>query len=244
MPRETGVTLPPLWVMLAASTLIVFHFFCALITALFASSGPWPAPMGSMEALPPQFAITMGRSVAEPYQHILKTNSPFRFISIKQEQIDIAFEAVMRDANGTVKSKHVWPDPDAPEAIRYRQRLLAQQLGNDIPLPPQESIIIAPGGEKLRTVRWWHPEGDHRMILKQDSPNAVPRNQTFMQPGDWQFIVAKSYTRYLSRVHPETKVEIIRTWCEPVQPMVLIEEAVPSAELLKRFHSSYGELPK
>lgn len=242
MSRESQPALPPAWVMVLGSIAIAVHLFFALISSLFASSGPWPTPMGSSEVLPPQFAISVGANLAEPYQRLLKATHSFRFPSIKQEMLEIGFEAIQRDANGNVVSKRVIPDPDASGAIRYRQQLLAQQLGNDIPLPPPQGVIIAAVGEKLPTLRWWSPDGDHRMVLKQDNANAVPRNQNFMQPSPWQYIVAKSFVRYQQRQNNLGHVEIIRSWYEPIMPMVLIEREAPTADILRRFQSSYGEL--
>lgn len=243
MPKEISQKLPPTWAMILGSVAILCHFICALISALNSNSGPWPLPNNIVSmADPPQFAFTAGEMVSGYYQRILKNTSAFRFTSIKQEVNEIMFDAVIRDANGVVVAKRSIPDPEAPEAIRYRQRLLAQQLGNDIPLPPPEGVIIAPAGQKLPTLRWWQPENDRNFILRQDNPNAVPRNQEFRQPNPWQFIVAKSYARYLSRQYANSKIELRRYWYDPVFPMVLIENTPPTADILRRFQSSYGEL--
>lgn len=246
MPRETNSPpLPSAWIMVIGSALILFHLFCALITTLFMSSGPWPIPGGgSAEWLAPEFAITAGTTIAEPYQRVFKNTHAFRFPSIKQEGLEITMEVVLRDATGTVTSKHSFPAPEAPASVRYRQLVLAQQLGNDMPLPPQTGVIIAPAGEKLPTVRWWHQEADRRMVLKEADPNTVPRNQSFMTPSPFQYIVAKSFARFLGRQHPGQKVEIIRAWHEPILPMVLLDRDPPTSDILRQFQSSYGELPQ
>lgn len=243
MNKENAQTMPPTWVMVLGSVAIAFHLLCALITTLFMPSGPWPLPNGAnSEVLAPQFAMTAGTLIAEPYQRLLKVNYHFRFPSIRQEDNEVSFELIVRDAQGIVQARRHIPDPEAPASIRYRQSVMAHQLGNDIELPPPQGVVIPAPGQKLPTIRWWQPEGEQRLVLKQDDPNAVPRNQLFRQPSPWQFIVAKSYSRFMARHHPNSKIELVRTWYEPVHPMVLIEQSAPTADVLRRFHSSYGEL--
>lgn len=254
MPRENGSAhpnaYPPGWVMVIGSLLIIFHLLCALHTTLFTSSGPWPTPNGNMQALPPQFAITIGRlsineqPVLEAYQRAMRVYSSFRFSSIRQETLEISFEGIFKDTAGNVISKKSIPDPEAPASIRYRQVQLAQQLGNDEPLPPPQAVIIAAPGKTLENVRWWQADGENRMVLKEDNPNSVPRNQNFMTPSASQYLIAKSFARFLGRHHEQPRVELVRYWYEPVLPMVLIEDEAPTADVLRRFQSSYGVLPQ
>lgn len=242
MQRENEPAWPPTWLMVVGSLAIAIHLFLAFFMTLNVPSGPWATPQGAMPALAPAFANTIGSSFALPYQSVLRSNSTFRFSSMRQEQLDLTFEALLKDDKGTVTRKISYPDPTAPSSIQYRQKLLAQQLGNDEPLPPQQSVIIAAPGEQLPTLRWWQQDGDRRYVLKQDNPNAVPRNQQFMQPSQAQMIVAKSYARFLARHHAAPKVEIQRSWYDPIMPMVLINQDPPTADELRRFMSSYGEL--
>jgi len=244
MARHSPPALPPAWVVVLGSVLVLVHLFCALASALNTFSGPWAMLGGNAgsEALAPQFAISSWSGLAEYYQRYVKVTSPFRFSSLRQEMLEINAEAVLKDEAGKVIDKVKLPDPEASSAMQYRQRLLAQQLGNDIPLPPQQGVVIAPEGQKLPTIRYWVNETDHRLVLKEDNPNAVPRNQSFMQPSTWQYIVAKSYVRYLNRQQPKAKVELVRSWYDPVNPIVLIEQEAVPAEMLRGFTSSYGEL--
>lgn len=245
MRRESQPALPPTWVMLLGSVLIMFHLSCALITALGASSGPWPVQGETYEGIPPRFTRTPKDLIADNYQRLLKATYHFHFGSIKQEVQEISFDAILRDDKGAVVGKRVFPDPEASSAIRYRQQMLAQKLSDDIPLPPQTGIVIAPAGQTLPTLQWWSPDGERRSVLKQDNPNAVPRNQNLMQPSTWQYLVAKSYERYLKRQTSQPKIEIIRTWYNPVMPVFMIDERMsPSPEMLFRYQSSYGELSK
>lgn len=245
MARNSPV-LPPTWVMVLGSVLVLLHLYCAVASAWNVYSGPWAMPTGngSSEAEAAPFANSAWRAfgLAENYQQFVKVTVPFRFNTIRQEGLEIKAELVLRDSSGKVVSRQKFPDPEASSVIQYRQRLLAQQLGNDIPLPPQESIIIAPGGGKLPVVRYWVNESDHRLVLKEADPNTIPRNQMFMQPSDWQYIVAKSYVRHMKRQQPDAKVELLRFWSEPVNPTVFYDQAAPPAELFRGFTSSYGEL--
>jgi hypothetical protein len=242
MQRANEQVWPATWAMVLGSVVIAIHLLLAFFMTLNVPSGPWPTPQGGSTAEAPPFAMVIGRRLAMPYQSVTKSNSTFRFSSIRQEQLDISFEAKLKDDKGTVTSKINFPDPEAPSSIQYRQKLLAQQLGNDEPLPPQQGVILPAAGQQLPTLRWWQQDGDRRYVLKQDNPNAVPRNQQFMQPSVSQMIVAKSFSRFLARHHATAKVEINRIWYDPIMPMVLITDPPPTSDDLRRYSSSYGEL--
>ena len=242
MQRANEPVWPPMWAMVLGSLAIGIHLLLAFIMTLNVPSGPWPTPQGGSTAEAPPFALTIGRNLAMPYQTAIRSNSTFRFSSIRQEQLDISFEAKLKDDKGTITGKIIFPDPGAPASIQYRQKLLAQQLGNDEPLPPQQGVILAPEGKQLPTLHWWQQDGDRQYVLKQENANAVPRNQQFMQPSVSQLIVVKSFSRFLARHHAAAKVEINRIWYDPIMPMVLITDTPPTSDDLRRYSSSYGEL--
>ncbi len=246
MARQSPPVLPPTWVMVLGSVLVLLHLYCAAASALNVVSGPWALPGGNAtsEADAAPFATAAWRAFdfANNYQQYVKVTFPFRFNSLRQEGLEINAELIQRDDAGKVIGRQKFPDPEASSAIQYRQRLLAQQLGNDIPLPPQQSVIIAAPGQKLPTVRYWVNESDHKLVLKEQDPNEVPRNQNFMQPNNWQYIVAKAYVRHMQRQQPNAKVELLRSWYDPVNPTVLYEQTAPSPEIFRGFTSSYGEL--
>lgn len=245
MLKENATPMPPKWVMVLGSIAILFHLFCAFITPLFMTSGPWPIPGGgSVEWLAPEFAITAGSAIAEPYRQALKSTYHFRFPSIKQEQLEISMEVILRNAAGTVTARRTFPDPEAPASIRFRQMLMVQQLGNDIPMDPQAGVKLAAPGQTLPKLRWWQSDGERHMVLKEADPNEVPRNQSFMTPSPIQYTVAKSFARYLARNNAQQKVELVRAWHDPLLPMVLIQNEAPTADLIRPFQSSYGELPQ
>ena len=242
MPRENEPGLPPTWLMVFGSLVIAIHLFLAFIITLSVPSGPWPVQDNVFNADPPRFTMFPSEYVAGPYQKVFKCISPFRFVSLRQEQQQVSMEALIKNKEGTVIRKMTIPDPDAPSSIRYRQKLLAHQLGSDEQMPPQQGVIIAAPGETLPMLRWWQPDGDGRFILKQDNANAVPRGQMFMQPTFSQMVIAKSYYRFLAKHNPGERVELVRCWNNPILPMILFENETPSSDILRRQTSSYGEL--
>jgi hypothetical protein len=229
--------------MVLGSLAIVIHLVLAFIMTLNVPSGPWPTGQGSSTAMAPKFIQTLGDNwLARNYQNLIRSNSSFRFGTLRQEVRDLSFEAHVLDDQGVIKQKFSYPDAEAPAQVRYRQKRLAEQLDNDDPLPPQQGVIIPPPGEKLPTLRWWQQDSDGRFVLKQGDANAVPRNQNFNTPSVMQMIVAQSYARFLARHHGASRLALQRNWNDPVMPMVLIIDRGATAEDLRRVTWSYGEL--
>lgn len=244
-PRRAPTGMPPTWMMVLGSLAIAIHLLLAFIMTLNEPSGPWPVDGAGIPADPPRFVREIGNYwLTNLYHNSVRSNHSFHFSSNRQEGQEISFDGLIKDDKGTVIKKVSIPDPEAPSSIQVRQRLLAQQLGNDEPLPPQQGVIIAAPGKELEPIRWWHQEADRRYILKTENPNAVPRNQSFMHPTDAQLIIARSYSRFLSRQNAGAKVELTRSWYNPIMPMVLVNDPPPNAADLRHFSSSYGELIK
>jgi len=244
MRTEQPFALPPKWVLVGGSIVLLFHLFAVLIAAFDATSGPWPTQMGPSPAEPPPFAYHTAEYVTLPYTRLIKMASSFHFYSNKQESQEILFEARLKNESGKVIKTFRFPDPSANPWLRHRQRLLAQQLGNDEPLPPQEGVKLSPSGQQLPKLRWWQPAGEKRLVLREDTPNAAPRAQQSMQPSTLSYIMANSYARYVSRKGQAGKVEIIREWFDPINPVVLFQNELPGDDLFKRFYANYGDLPK
>lgn len=250
MPRENeppraSAGMPPTWMLALGSVAIALHLLLAFIITLNVPSGPWPVGGAGIPADPPRFISRIGESKwVKRYYNALPSYHSFHFSSNRQEGQEISFDGLIKDDKGTVIKKISFPDPEAPSSIQVRQRLLAQQLGNDEPLPPQQGVIIAAPGKELEPIRWWHQEADRRYILKTENPNAVPRNQSFMHPTDAQMLIARSFSRFLSRQNAGARVELTRNWYDPILPMVLVNDPPPSAADLRHFSSSYGELNK
>lgn len=245
MARENEPSWPPTWMMALGSVAIAIHLLLAFILTLNEPSGPWPVQGAGMPADAPRFASGIGNHwLTNLYHNTVRCSHSFHFSSNRQEHQEITFEGLLKDDKGTVVRKVTIPDPEAPSSIQIRQRLLAQQLGNDEPLPPQQGVVIAAPGQELKPIRWWHQDADRRYVLKVDNPNAVPRNQNFMHPTDGQLLIARSFARFLSRQNGGGKVELNRYWFDPVLPMALFNDPPPSADDLRRYSSSYGELIK
>jgi hypothetical protein len=205
--------------------------------------------MGPSPAEPPPFAYHIAEHLKVPrttvrYAPLIKMSSSFHFYSNKLEEQEILFEVRLKNESGKIINTYRFPDPATNPWIRYRQRLLAQQLGNDEPLPPQQGVVISPAGQQLAKLRWWQPDGEKRMKLMEDTPNAVPRNQQLMQPSTLSYIAAKSYARYLARTGQAAKVEIVREWFNPINPVVLFQNDPPPDDFFTRFYAVYGDLPK
>lgn len=244
MPSEKMPTMPPAWAMVLGSVLVLFHFFCAIISTIAVDSGPWSVPGGGSDmALPPYFA-TIPNELARPYASLFKTNVAFHFSSNRQDMEEVSFEVALKDDKGNIKERKQYPDPTASSSVQFRQRLLAQQLANDTMMAPQAGIKIAPSGQKLAEVKWWQPETDFKFVLKTDNENSLPRNQALRQPSPTQLTIARSYTRYLKQLQPGTNPELTRFWQMPLNPAVLVVPEEPTNELLRRFQASYGELTK
>ncbi|HMO36494.1 MAG TPA: hypothetical protein PKA06_10670, partial [Gemmatales bacterium] len=220
MVRVNSSAKPPGWVVLLGSVFVLLHLFWAVVTALNVESGPWALPgmNESAVALAPPFANSAATSFGDYYTQLVKITSNFRFNSLRQQLLEIAVEAIVRDDSGKVVTRYKLPDPEASGFVQYRQRMGPQKVGNVTPPPPQTSVIIPAPGQKLEPVRYWVSESERRLILKEEDPNAVPRNQNFMQPSPWQYIVAKSYVRHILRQQPKTRVELVRSWYDPVNP--------------------------
>lgn len=240
--RETVAV--PGWVALFASAAIVWHLLAIFIAALDAPSGPWHTPMGPQRFEPPAFAFQIAEHLTLPYALATKVAGSYRFESNRLEMPDIGFEARVRDAQGRVVAQRRFPEEGAPAQVRSRQQMLAYWLQFDRPLPPPQSVLLAPPGGEVPKARWWEPDGERRMRLLQDDANAVPRNRPVMEPTPTAFKLASAYARHLCRQHGGERAEIVRLYREPVPPTVLLQEQPPTADDLRGYQATYGDLPK
>jgi hypothetical protein len=243
MSRESMPAGLPRGIIVLASIAIAFHLFNALIAVIHVRSGPWLAPIpGGSPAEPPPFSVWIGENVAEPYNQLFKVNDNFHFASNRQEMQEISFEAVVKDSSGKVVARRRMPDPDANPFVFQRQQLLARYL-IDAPMDVAQGVVIAPPGQTLPTLYWWHSESERHSVLRSGDANTVPRNQELMKPSDTAFAALRSYGRYLRRVHGAASVEVMRTWRNPILPTVLFAPEPLGPDLFRPNTSSYGELP-
>ncbi|HMP02892.1 MAG TPA: hypothetical protein PKD86_09190 [Gemmatales bacterium] len=234
----------PGWAKLLGSLAIAFHLLAVVVAALDAPSGPWPTPMGPQRGDPPAFAFQIAEHLTLPYAQFVKVAGAYRFESNRLEVPDIQVEARVRDAEGRVVANVKLPDPTAPLAVQYRQKLLVTWLRFDQPLPPPQSVLLAPQGGVLPKVRWWEPDGDRRMRLIEDDANSVPRNRPVMEPMPSAYRLATAVARHLCRAHGGDRAEIVRLYRDPIPPAVLVQGAPPTADELRGYQATYGDLPK
>jgi hypothetical protein len=232
------------WAMVVGSLAIGWHLLAIFIGALDAPSGPWPTPMGPQRFDPPAFAFQIAEHLTLPYAQLIKIAGAYRFESNRLETPDVQVEARVRDAAGRVIAQQRLPEASASAQVRYRQQMLVYWLQFDRPLPPPQSVLLAPTGGKVPQARWWEPDGERRMRLIQDDANAVPRNRPVMEPTPSAFKLASAYARHLCRRHGGDRAEIVRLYREPIPPTVLFQEQPPSVDELRGFQATYGDLPK
>jgi hypothetical protein len=224
MPRPL-----PRWVVVAASCLIVFHFLALGAVVLAAPSGPWPTNFGSSPAPGPRFAEVVSRFTTRNYLRPLHMSNDYHFVSNVTGMPSIFFEVNLKDQTGKVFKTLKFPDEKANPLVRHRQRLLAEGLGNDLPVqqPPGEQVL--PPGKSYPTVQvWLNTAGDPAMRLQEVSILKLPRDRQVARPADWAVLLAHAYCRYLCREHGAASAEIVRHSRNALMPDILfVGDAIP-----------------
>jgi hypothetical protein len=227
----------PRWLAVLASLAILAHLLAIGAHVLAADSGPWVTRVGNSPATGPQFARELDQ-VANLYLRPLRIGH-YHFASNQPEQGDVYFEAELKDASGYVLKKLRFPDPSANFWVRQRQLLLAHGLWDDIPVqPPQGEEVGAPKQDAPSIEIWDFRTG--KVVRLQTIPqHLIPRGQSVIRPSEWSRLLARSYARYLCRVHGAASAEIIRHTKEPLLSAVLLIDESPNAEEMV---ASFGEM--
>ncbi|MCI0463440.1 MAG: hypothetical protein L0Z62_41410 [Gemmataceae bacterium] len=246
-PPSSGPPLPlPRWLMILGSAALAFHLTALGFRVLSAPSGMWWAPpFGPTMAEPPTFATTVDDVTARSYLYPLKMTHNYHFPTNRPASPGVMFEARFKDRSGKQVTLR-FPDPEASSAVQFRQQMLAYGLADDMLVTPAQGEMIPPPGGEVRTVQFWEMGPDRMLRLRTVPDHLVPRNQPVMQPREWSLLLARSYARYLCRVHDVRSVEIVRRSKDPVSPMVLVVPALPGgppAELVATF-GAFGEQSK
>jgi hypothetical protein len=217
------------------------HFGAVGVNVLAAPSGPWPSPEGANQFGPPPFAQDLN-ALAPTYLALLKINPDYHFDSNRPGAQAVSFVARVKDRDGNVLATVRVPDPDANPWVRYREGKLADWLGRDLPVPPPQGDVLAAPGQQTKTVKVWEPViPPHVFQLKEVPEHLVPRNRPVFQPSPMSFMLARSYARYLCRVHGGASVEVVRHNKDVIPPSLLLQDG-PPPEAFDENTGSFGDL--
>lgn len=223
---------------------IVLHLGALVVLVTAAPSGPWNTPVGPSPALAPEFAGVMLSRLEPSYFQPLQLTHNYHFATDQVESPTVTFEVVLKDENGKVIETVAFPQKNANRWLQQRQRLLAQNLGQDQPVMRRQGEQIAAPGQQVKTVTIWE-RGPQEFTLKKTSILLIPENQPVSRPSEWSLVVAKSYMRYLCRKHGATTATLIRYSRDPISPVALplmrAGENVPPMLMGEEMKANFGE---
>ena len=223
-----------------ASLLVALHFLAIGVHVLAAPSGPWVTPMGiPSQAMGPKFAEKLDEAATTAYLQPLHMTHNYHFNGNRVDSPDVAFEVRLKDTEGQTIKTLKFPSPQANAWVRQRQRMLAQQLGDDEPVQPRGGEVIPAPGKKMRKVKFWAPVGDD-LEMREVDENLVPKTGQVYGPREWSLIVARAYVRHLCREYGAASAEIARLSRQPVMPEMLFAQELPD-ETFKTLTSRFGE---
>jgi hypothetical protein len=233
----------PRWLTWLVSLAIVGHLGAIVIHVCAATSGPWWSMEGGMDGTAPQFAVSISNTTTPYYLNWLKMAYSYHFDTNRPARPAAWLEARLKDADNNVVETLRFPDPDANPWVRHRQDLVALSLTADVPVTPPQGELIAPPGGGVPTVLIWDMVENRSLKLTEIAQHQVPRDRPVAQPSELSLLFARAYGRYLGRAHGAAKVELVRHSRDPIPPMVLFIDNVPSGnfdELL----SNFGDYPR
>jgi hypothetical protein len=242
-PRSNlAAPLPP-WVVRLGSAAILAHMAAVVVLVLAAPSGPWPTSFGSSMATEPQFAQGVSNVTTRHYLMPLKMTHNYHFPSNRPAPPGVFFEVRLKDEAGQLLKTVRVPDENANFWVRHRQTLLAQALADDQPVQPRAGEVVAAPGKKVQTMDIWDTGENNTLKLRSVPEHLIPRERPVFRPSGWSVVLARSYARYLCRVHGAASAEVIRHTREAVMPAVMFLEEPPPGTF-DELVSSFGELPR
>ena len=136
----------------ALSLAIVFHMLAVGALVLAAGSGPWwVRSLGSSSpSQGPMFAGGVAHYTTAYYLQPLGLANDFHFESNMTDLPSIYLEAVVDG-----KKMARIPDPNANMWVRYRQRMVANCMGNDSPFQARMGQPISPDGQTMPKVAFF-----------------------------------------------------------------------------------------
>jgi hypothetical protein len=223
----------PRWIVAVVSVGVFLHLSALAIHVLAARSGPWGTPFGITTVEPPIFVSPFAKVVRPIYIAPLRFDNDYHFQTDRPEVVDVAFMIRIKDKYGAVTTRW-FPDPDANFAVRFRQSLLAQGLGDDVQIQDQKKTErIAAAEHKAPVLKFWDlpPEAkapkdpdDKRpknmeMKLVTIDEHLAPKGAPLFKPREWSEVLARSYTRYLLRTTEGAQsAELVRVAKNTVLP--------------------------
>jgi hypothetical protein len=205
----------------AGSLAIGAHFFAVLMLVLAARSGPWPTHFGESMAEGPLFAAKVSSVALPAYLNPLRMPHDYHFQSNRLNLPEVFFEARLKDDQGHVTTLRFPAETDNPW-MRHRHTLLAQALGDDMPVQvPRGEFIAAPGQQPPEVTIWDGMPGQGPLTLRKTPLHLAPKDRPVFQPSAWSLLLARSYARHLCRAHGAASVELIRHSKDPVVPALM-----------------------
>jgi len=242
MPQPRPDPTLPRPVVLLGSVVIAGHLFAVLCIALAAPSGPWPMQLGNSTAFGPQFARSVEETVGPNYLSPIKMTYNYHSPTNRPEMTAIYLEVKLKDEAGQLIKTVRIPDENANFWVRHREQLLARALGEDEIVELTSEIIPAPN-QKVPTVEIWESDkgNEHTLKLSEVPQHLVPRNRMVWKPSPLARVLARSYVRYLCRVHGAASGELIRHHKDPVlSAMMFVPD--PPRNIFQETTSNFGEI--
>jgi hypothetical protein len=230
----------PTPLIVAGSVLIAAHLLAVAGAVLAAPSGPWPTPEGMGTAAPPPFAERLHDGLPSGYLRCIRMTHNYRFASNRPGLPAVYLEVRLKDREGRPLATVRFPDDNANRWVRYRQSVFARGLADDQPVAPPQGEAVAPPGRQVRSVPIWDMAGPRALRLSPVPEHLVPRDRPVFRPSNWSLVLARSYARYLCRVHGAARAEVIRHTRDPVPPAAGFLEQ-PPADAFEDLIANFGE---
>lgn len=241
MPQPRPDPNLPHSLVLLGSVVVAGHLFAVLSVALAAPSGPWPMQMGNSNAFGPQFARSVDETVGPNYLSAIKMTYNYHSPTNRPEMPAIYLEVRLKDEAGkTIKTVRI-PDENANYWVRHREQLLARALGEDEIVEARPGEVIPAPNQKVRTVEYWDNVNEHTLRLHEQPEHLLPRDRMVWKPSALARVLARSYVRYLCRVHGAASGELIRHHKDPVLSALMFVPDPPK-NLFQETTSNFGEI--
>ncbi len=219
----------------AGTVFILLHFLALGAHALNARSGYWWSPFGRSEAEPPPFAYAIDNTLF-PYLESLRMTHDYHFATNRVSVPDVKFQIKLYDKHNKVIDTLDFPENAPNPWVRHRLEIMAQQLGDDMPVSPRLGESI---GKVMINV--WEPDGDAN-VIKQIRPHEISKDRPVFAPSPRSILIARAYVRYQCRLHGASSGELVRRSRDPVEPSILVLPQMPR-EAFQEMVASFGQMP-